>query len=105
MIPVFHYTWGKKASNNHKNKQTKNKQLVAKYKLNVQKKTGRGQENYNVTVEPRYNEGPKDCHIKVLFHIILFYFYWGKEIVCYTEDFIISRLHCIIVADENQPYV
>ena len=43
------------------------------------KKTGRGQENYNVTVEPRYNEGPKDCHIKVLFHIILFYFYWGKE--------------------------
>ena len=37
MIPVFHYTWGKKASNNHKNKQTKNKQLVAKYKLNVQK--------------------------------------------------------------------
>ena len=42
MIPVFHYTWGKKASNNHKNKQTKNKQLVAKYKLNVQKKLAVG---------------------------------------------------------------
>ena len=42
MIPVFHYTWGKKASNNHKNKQTKNKQLVAKYKLNVQKKLAMG---------------------------------------------------------------
>ena len=39
------------------------------------------------TVEPRYNEGPKDCqnlfalarfrYIEVLFHI--FYYYWGKE--------------------------
>ena len=39
------------------------------------------------TVEPRYNEGPRDWqnvfaitrfrYIKVLFHI--FYYYWGKE--------------------------
>ena len=47
-------------------------QVSAKYKLNVQKKkAGRGQENYNVTVEPRYNEGSRDCHIEVLFHIII----------------------------------
>ena len=27
-----------------------------------------------------------------------------KKIVHYTEDFIISRFHCIIFANENQPY-
>ena len=27
-----------------------------------------------------------------------------KKIVCYTEDFIMSRFHCIIVVNENQPY-
>ena len=50
-----------------------------------------------ITVEPRYSEVLRDWHnlfaikrfryIKVLFHI--FYYYWGKEIVRYTEDFVI----------------
>jgi len=45
----------------------------------------------------QYNEVPRDwqnvfaitrfCYIEVLFHI--FYYYWGKEIVRYTEDFAI----------------
>ena len=49
------------------------------------------------TVEPRYNEGPRDWqnlltitrfrYIEVLFHIV--YYYWDKEIVLYTEDFAI----------------
>ena len=49
------------------------------------------------TVEPPYNEGPRDWqnlltitrfrYIEVLFHI--FYYYWDKEIVLYTEDFAI----------------
>ena len=60
------------------------------------------------TAEPQYSEGPRGWQnlfaipsffcIEVLFHI--FYYYWGKEIVHYTEDFviwklIISRLHCM----------
>ena len=35
------------------------------------KKSWPWQENYTVTVEPQYNEGAGDCHIKVLFHIII----------------------------------
>ena len=42
-----------------------------------------------VTVEPRFNEGPRDWqtvfpvkrfrYIKVLFHIFYYMYYWGKE--------------------------
>ena len=56
------------------------------------------------TVEPRNN--PRDWqnlftitrfrYIDVLFHI--FYYYWGKKLVCFTENvlmkrFVISRFH------------
>ena len=40
-------------------------------------------------VEPQYNDGPSFCFIKVLFHIV--YYYWGQEVVSYTEDFVIYR--------------
>ena len=42
--------------------------------------------------------------ISRFFSIVYYFTFTGvKNIVCYTEDFIISRLHCIIVVNENQP--
>ena len=53
------------------------------------------------SVKPRYNEEPRDWknmflitrfhYIEVIFHI--FYYYWGKKIVRFTEDFVIIYMY------------
>ena len=54
--------------------------------------------NIHNTVEPRFNEGARDW--KNVFALSRFFFIYlamtgVKKIVRYTEDFVVSRFHCI----------